>query len=200
MAKKKRTERMCITAAGCLILGIGIGLCDHAALGTDPFTVFLVGLQRNVGFTVGSLNLVVNLLMIAFAYFVDKQKVSIVTFLATLFTSAGIDAIGFLFSQPVTGRLSAILFLLIGELFYVLGCALSIAPDAGCDPYNAFLLSVRKLTNAKYKTVRWIVELLFLISGYLLGGIVGIGTAFSLIATAPLVERAVRIIRRKFLH
>ena len=157
---------MCVTAFACLLLGTGIGLCDYAGLGTDPFTVFLVGMQRNIGFTVGTLNLAVCLIMIIFAFFAYRSKVSIVTFLATFFTSAGIDLVGLLLRHPV----------------------FAIVPDAGIDPYNAFLSSLQKLSGHSYKTVRWIVEILFLITGYLLGGVVGIGTAVSLAAIAPLVE------------
>ena len=179
---------MCITAFACLLLGIGIGLCDHAKLGTDAFTVFLVGMQKQIGFTIGTLNLAVCLLMIVFAFFVYRSKVSIVTFLATFFTSAGIDAVGLLLPHPVSSVAAAALFLLFGEVLYAFGSALAMVPDAGCDPYNAFLSSLQKLSGFSYKWVRWTVEILFLISGYFLGGIIGVGTAVSLIATAPLVE------------
>lgn len=188
MSDKNRIKRMCITAFACLLLGTGIGLCDYAGLGTDPFTVFLVGMQRNIGFTVGTLNLAVCLIMIIFAFFADRSKVSIVTFLATFFTSAGIDLVGLMLRHPVSSAAASCLFLVAGELLYAFGTALAIVPDAGIDPYNAFLSSLQKLSGHSYKTVRWIVEILFLITGYLLGGVVGIGTAVSLAAIAPLVE------------
>lgn len=204
MTKRKR---MVIAAIGCLILGIGIGLCDHAKLGTDPFTVLLVGMQRHLHFsigsrvisvTIGSLNLAVSLLMVVFGYLVDRKMISIASFLATLFMSGGIDLVGVVFPAPVSGQLAPYLFLLIGELFYVSGAALSIHANAGYDPYNAFLIGIQKLTGYKYKTVRWSVEIVFLIAGYLLGGIIGIGTAVSWLLSAPLIERLVSILEKKW--
>ena len=188
MFTQDQIRRRFITACGCLVLGIGIGFCDHALMGTDPFTVFLVGLQRHVGFTVGTLNLAVCLLMIVFVLFVDRSKIGIVTFLATVFTSIGIDFVGFLFPNQVSGALMAWLSLIAGELLYVLGTSMAMVPDTGIDPYNAFLTSLQKLTGWTYKTVRWTLEILFLFAGGLLGGIIGIGTVVSLLATAPLVE------------
>ena len=193
MTKRKR---MVIAGIGCLLLGIGIGMCDHAQLGTDPFTVLLVGLQKHIGFTVGTLNLAVNLLMIAFGYMVDRNMISIASFLATLFTSIGIDLVGLVFPNPVGGMMTAVIFLLIGELLYVTGASLSIHANAGYDPYNAFLIGLQKCTGWSYKIVRWVVEIVFLFAGYLLGGVIGIGTAAALIASAPLIEQTVAILKK----
>ncbi|MBP3868825.1 MAG: hypothetical protein J6D38_06915 [Solobacterium sp.] len=204
MVKRKR---MMIAAIGCLVLGIGIGLCDHAQLGTDPFTVLLVGIQKHIRFTIGtktvsatigSLNLVVALLMILFGFLVDRKMISIVSFLAPFFTSVGIDLIGLLFPSPVHGQITPFIFLLIGELLYATGTSLCIFANAGYDPYNSFLIGIQKLTGWKYKTVRWTVEIVFLLVGYLLGGTVGIGTAIALLLTAPLAERMVSFLKQKW--
>ena len=50
---------MIIASIGCFILGIGIGMCDLARLGTDPFTVLLVGMQAKIGLTLGIMNVIV---------------------------------------------------------------------------------------------------------------------------------------------
>ncbi|MBQ9327699.1 MAG: hypothetical protein IJ225_04085 [Solobacterium sp.] len=188
MERYSRITRMAITALGCLILGCGIGLCDHAGLGTDPFTVLLVGMQVQLGGTVGTLNLIVCLIMLVIAWLTDRKLISLISFLAVVCSSAGIDLMGMVFPGRSVALLPSILFLGAGELLYSFGTAVAIVPEAGMDAYNAFLTSVSQLLHCSYKAARWGVEAVFLIGGFLLGGIVGAGTVVSLILTAPLVE------------
>ncbi len=75
-----------------------------------------------------------------------------------------------------------------GILVYSTGSAMAIASAAGYDPYNCFLIGLQKLLKYPYRVIRWGVEIIFLAAGWLLGGIVGIGTVLSLIAIAPLVD------------
>ena len=196
---KRDVRRMAVTALGCFIFGIGIGLCDHAQLGTDPFTVMLDGMQKNIGLTIGIMNMGVNLCQILFAWCVDKKMISVVSFLAMVCTSIGIDTVGFLFPSLPANELTAFLFLILGELVYASGSALAITPAAGYDPYNAFLLSIQKLTQQRYQVVRWGVELLFLVIGLLMGGLAGIGTLVTFLATGPIVERLLPVFRKRII-
>ncbi len=192
-----RMKRMCVTALGCFLLGSGIGLCDRAGLGTDCFTVFLVGMQSVFGLTIGQLNMAVNLLMIAVGFLIDRSMISVVTFAAMAATSIGIDSVSLLMPVRCTSLTSAIPVLLIGQLIYSFGTAVAIIPEAGFDPYNAFLIGLQKVFRCSYKVIRWGVELLFLAGGWALGGIVGAGTVLSLIVTGPLVEWIASFLRKK---
>ena len=186
---------MCMTAAGCFVLGIGIGICNFAGLGTDALTVFEAGLQNKIGGTLGIMNLAVCLVMIVFGYFVDKSMISAVTFAAMIMTSLGIDAVGFVLPGRLTSIGLGLAVLAAGEILYALGCAIAIVPGAGYDPYNAFLMGLKKLTGKSYKVVRWSAEIIFIAVGWLLGGIVGIGTVLCSIVTGPLVELCARQLR-----
>ena len=187
---------MIIASIGCFILGIGIGMCDLARLGTDPFTVLLVGMQAKIGLTLGIMNVIVCLMMIAFAWFVDKTMISAVSFLSMICTSAGIDVITLLFKTPPADRILAFLLLLAGVVVYAAGTGLAITPEAGYDSYDAFLIALQKLSGRSYKEVRWCVEIVFLAVGALLGGRIGIGTLVTFAATGPLVELLHRLFRR----
>lgn len=165
-------RRWLITAIGCSVLGVGIGFCDFAQLGTDPFTVLLVGLVKQFGFTIGLMNIAVNLLRILFAFSVNRKLVSAATLIGMFSTSIGIDSVSWLNLSANTPELR-VLTLAGGVLLYALGCALSIFPDAGCDSYNAFLLSAMKLCGKSCRVIRWITEAVFLLAGGLPGGVIG---------------------------
>lgn len=191
-------KRWAITALGCFILGIGIGFCDLSKLGTDPFTVLLVGMHVQLGGTIGLMNIFVNIFMILFGFLVDKKMISAATFIAMAACSLGIDIVGWIFPNGTSGIGLAILSLLFGELLYAFGTAVAILPDSGFDPYNAFLIGLQKVTKQSYRTVRWSVEAVFTLVGYLLGGIVGAGTILTLLATGPLVEVFLKRLKERF--
>lgn len=52
-----------------------------------------------------------------------------------------------------------------------------------------FSLKLLKKTNIKYRTIRIIYDGCFICIGYLLGGVVGIGTIISLLTNGILVEK-----------
>ena len=180
-------KRWLVTAAGCYVIGIGIGLTHLAGFGTDPFTVLLVGLVNQFGTTIGIVNIAFSTFMILFAFFVDRRMVSWITIIGLLSTSLGIDSISWL-KITAASMVLRILILILGILLYAFGCSVSILPGAGYDGYSAYLLSVVRLTKKPYRIVRWCTEGVFLLVGGLLGGRIGFGTLASFTVTGPLVE------------
>ncbi len=187
MKNQSLWKRWAFTALGSFVFGIGIGICDLAMLGTDPFTVLLVGLVKQFGFTIGIMNTAVSLLMILFTFCTERSMVSPVTFAAMFAASAGIDAVR-LPGITVQEMWARILLLGVGVFLYAFGCAAAIVPEAGYDAYNGFLISLQKLTSHSYRRVRWTVEIVFLVGGRLLGGVIGIGTLACFGFVGPLVE------------
>ena len=180
-------KKYVIVAAGSLLLGMGIGFADLAALGTDPFTVFLTGTYRRVGVSLGTMNLIINFMQIVMAFMVRRDAVSAATVIAMIGTSAGIDLPG-LIGIPVLPLPAGALWLVSGLMLYSLGIALTQIPKCGYSPYDAYILSLIKLFPCEYHVMRWITDLIFVVTGWLLGGTVGIGTIVFLIFTGRLVE------------
>ena len=90
-------KRWAITALGCFILGIGIGFCDLSKLGTDPFTVLLVGMHVQLGGTIGLMNILVNIFMILFFRSFNCDKFGFINFKFFSFRSFYSNKLGFLF-------------------------------------------------------------------------------------------------------
>ena len=181
-------KRAAVAAFGCLILGIGIGICEHAQLGTDPMTVLLVGLHNHMpAVSLGEIKIVLSLIQIAIAFFLDASTISIVTFIAMIAISAGIDLAVWLNLGPAVLPWNLV-WLLLGILVYSLGGALIQYPQCGYSPYDVLIFGIQKHTGGKYHTIRWAVDLTYLGSGWLLGGVAGIGTVLILLLTGKLIE------------
>jgi uncharacterized membrane protein YczE len=180
-------KKMTISAVGCLIIGIGIGICEHAQLGTDPMTVLLVGLYKHMSLGLGTINILLSLAQIIAAYFLDASTISLATFVAMIMVSAGIDLAVWLNLGPAVLPWN-LPWLVLGILVYALGGALSQYPHCGYSPYDVVIFGIQKHTGGSYHTIRWAVDLSYLASGWLLGGVVGIGTVLILLLTGKLIE------------
>ena len=80
------------------------------------------------------------------------------------------------------------LWLLGGIAVYCFGIALSQLPHCGYTSYDGVIFGLQKYTNFSYHTIRWGIDLTFLVSGILLKGTAGIGTLMILLLAGRLIE------------
>ena len=59
----------------------------------------------------------------------------------------------------------------------------------GINALDCIIFKIMEITNFKYRTIRIIYDGCFISIGYLLGGVVGIGTIISLLTNGILVEK-----------
>ena len=170
-------------------MGVGIGLCNFANLGVDPMSVLVLGTYQRLHVSFGMMNLLISLLQLLIAYLLDKKNVTIATLLAMIFVSVGIDTFGLLYlSEALSVFPFDYLWLLGGIAVYCFGIALSQLPHCGYTSYDGVIFGLQKYTNFSYHTIRWGIDLTFLVSGILLKGTAGIGTLMILLLAGRLIE------------
>ena len=64
--------------------------------------------------------------------------------------------------------------------------------------FDSLIYGILTHWKTKYHVVRWLFEGLFLISGWALGGTVGIGTLILFVFTGPLVELFLGLLSKLF--
>ena len=170
-------------------MGVGIGLCNFANLGVDPMSVRVLGTYQRLHVSFGMMNLLISLLQLLIAYLLDKKNVTIATLLAMIFVSVGIDTFGLLhLSEALSVFPFDYLWLLGGIAVYCFGIALSQLPHCGYTSYDGVIFGLQRYTNFSYHTIRWGIDLTFLVSGILLKGTAGIGTLMILLLAGRLIE------------
>ncbi|WP_273399490.1 YczE/YyaS/YitT family protein [Traorella massiliensis] len=186
---KKKIKKYIVFILGSFIMGVGIGLCNFANLGVDPMSVLVLGTYQRLHVSFGMMNLLISLLQLLIAYLLDKKNVTIATLLAMIFVSVGIDTFGLLhLSEALSVFPFDYLWLLGGIAVYCFGIALSQLPHCGYTSYDGVIFGLQKYTNFSYHTIRWGIDLTFLVSGILLKGTAGIGTLMILLLAGRLVE------------
>ena len=159
---------------GLILFGIGEALLVTASIGVSPWFVLHQGLAFKTGYTIGITTFIVSI-VILLLWFPLKQKPGIGTILNAILISLVIDLSLFILPYPKE-FLFQFLQVIIGILIIGIGSGYYLIANLGPGPRDGLMIGLSKQTNQSIALIRTILELSVVGIGFLLGGIVGIGT------------------------
>ena len=190
--------RAIILFIGLLIAHLGVTLFLLADLGSDPFNVLVQGLfhslQNLTGFaflTHGRVHIAVCFLIILVLLIVDRTYVKLGTIICMICGGPIIDMYTLILG-PFLGNLTALagrlLMLVAGCVILAYGMTIVIKSDAGTGPNDLVAVVISDKLHRKFGITRIIVDVCFVAGGYLLGGLVGIGTIICAFCVGPVAS------------
>lgn len=193
-------QALLVLLVGLSIAHLGVTMFLLSELGTDTFTVFIQGLARTVGLTVGTVHAIVLCLLMLVMLLTTKGYIKPGTVVCAVLGGPIIDLFTWLLggyihgASPMTVR---VISMLAGCVILALGMSVVINSNAGTGPNDliAIILS-DKLPAVEFRWVRVGCDLFFVVLGYILGGTVGAGTIVSVLLTGPLVQFWLPITRK----
>jgi uncharacterized membrane protein YczE len=196
---KRLLKRYVLQSIAMIMIGVGISMCDHARMGTDPFSVFLKGTSIVFGISLSLSNAVWCLAQVGFALFLDRRHVSFGTVLSVFTSSLGISLMDVILPETVASLGMRIAWMLMGIAVYAFGVGFSQYPDVGFSTYDCFIFSLGRIFHRDdYHTLRWIADGANLVIGWLLGGTVGIATILCLVLVGKIAESVLQMFNEKF--
>jgi len=195
-------RRIFMSLFGVVICAISVGIFKIAALGVDPFQSFMAGLDALIPIKFGTLYVIANVILLAFALIFDRHYIGIATFI-NLFLLGYITQFTYEFLQTVIANPSIwvrVLCLVVGIVIICFGSAFYMTADLGVSTYDAVaLIMANKWKIGKFQFIRIGTDLVCVIIGcalFLLGGgkwgqiptIVGVGTIVTAFFMGPLIE------------
>ena len=159
---------------GLILFGIGEALLVTANIGVSPWFVLHQGLAFKTGFSIGITTFIVSIIVLIF-WFPLRQKPGIGTILNAILISVILDIS--LIYLPYPNELTVQLFqILLGILIIGIGSGFYLAANLGPGPRDGLMTGINKQTNSSIALIRTALEATAVGIGFLLGGIVGIGT------------------------
>ncbi len=186
--------RIAVLMLGLTIAHLGVTLFLLSDLGSDPFNVFVQGLFRTLGrllhwpfLTHGRTHIAVSLLIILVLLVVDRSYLKIGTALCMLFGGPIIDFFSALLTPALAGAALPlrILMLVAGCVILAFGMTIVIRSDAGTGPNDLVALVLSEKRGWPFSWTRVGVDALFALLGFLLGGVVGLGTVICMFLVGP---------------
>ena len=184
---------MLIAAIALFVNGFGVYLTIHASIGAGPWDVFNLGLSKTFGILYGTASISVSASILIIDVLL-REPIGIAMIIDSLVVGKAVDLFNYLKLVPVPRTIwGAIAMILVGltimgyTQFFYMRAAL------GCGPRDTLLVGLKKRTK---KIPIGVVSIALLavvtLTGYLLGGPVGIGTILCAFATGPIMQFAFR--------
>jgi uncharacterized membrane protein YczE len=176
------------------LYGTGEAILIKADIGQSPGTVLAQGIQNLTGDTIGWTSFYISI-GVMFLWIPLKNKVGIGTVLNIIFVSVAIDVMMPVFPSPDSYAVSVVM-VIIGILVIGLGSAFYIPSNLGPGPRDGLMTGLHYRTGIPIGRVRFVIEAVFLLAGWLLGGSVGLGTVLVTVLVGEVVAIFFGIVSR----
>jgi uncharacterized membrane protein YczE len=171
---------------GLTLFGIGDGLIVATELGNSPWTVFAEGLSHQTPLSIGGATLVISAAVLL-SWWPLRERPGMGTLLNILVISMMIDVT--LWVLPELDMLGVRWAALFGGIALIgVGSGLYLTADLGPGPRDGLMTGLHRRTGVSIRLVRTGLEVVVVAIGWLLGGVVGIGTLLYALAIGPLVQ------------
>ena len=191
MKQTKFFKDLAVVTASTAMIGAATCCYVRAGLGGDSVAVFLEGLSEAGGISLGMASWALNIVLLTLAFLTARKHIGWTTVFGCLFTGSFIDwADGIL--DPVF-RLSGALWFrwgtfVMGLVLLTAACALMIRFCPGMSIMDAIVTRVAERLGCSFRVVRMSVDAALMLTGFLLGGVVGIGSIAAVLGTGPLIQ------------
>lgn len=176
---------------GTAVCSFGCAAFVLSGIGTDPFSMLMQGVARTVHISNGTAHIAINFTLLICYLFVDRRYIRAGTFAALIITGPMIDAASWLLRSVVHKGLPFLLRAVIvlascTLISFGLSAVINASVGVGANDSLAIILSDK--LHLQFRWMRIAVDGTFVVSGYLLGGVIGPGTILSALLTGPVTQ------------
>jgi len=170
---------------GLFLFGLGESLLITSGAGVGPYTVLAQGISNLSGWSIGLSTFVISIFVLLM-WIPLKQKPGMGTILNAFIIALTIEFSVFYLPYPETYPMQ-ILQVVIGVLIIGIGSGFYLIANLGAGPRDGLMIGLQKKTNLPIYSIRTIIEVSVVIVGWLMGGVVGLGTAIFAFGIGPSV-------------
>lgn len=188
IATAKALSRLIV---GLYLVGLGLAIMIHTGLGVPPWDVLTQGLQHQTSWSFALSASCISALVLLL-WIPIRQKPGI----GTLVNAFSIGPFADL-NKPLVPQMpnltAQLIWLIVGLLICSVGLGLYISANLGGGPRDGLVVGLTRTSGWPFWIVRSLVEGLVLVSGWLLGGTVGLGTVLFALGIGYLLQISMKI-------
>tara|TARA_B100000427_G_C15314111_1_gene509584 strand:+ start:25 stop:678 length:654 start_codon:yes stop_codon:yes gene_type:complete len=181
---------------GLILFGLGEGLLLVSLTGASPWSVLAQGISLHVNLSIGVITFFISLFVIFLWIFLD-QRPGIGTILNAIVIAIMIDVSITFVATPINYS-SQLLMAVISVLLVGLGSGFYLIANLGPGPRDGLMTGLQKKTDLPIALVRAFLEITVVITGWYLGGTVGIGTLLFAFGVGPAVALGLYFVDKIF--
>ena len=183
-------KKYCVCLFGILLSALGMVLFYNSGFGSDPVSVFVDGLHYSLNLSYGTALNYFNLGIMLLALILAFQNIQVGMILYLLLSGIFVNMFENLIQSMnlSCSSLQRILLLFTGVVVANMGTGILISSGLGAGTWDTVLLVITQKFHTQYRYIRFASDSFFIITGFLLGGIVGAGTFLSLMVAGSFVD------------
>lgn len=188
---KEAIIRSIFAFIGVGILAFGAATLRVGQVGLDPYTAANIGIGETLGLSLGVYQLGINIVILLLVFIFGRKYIGIGTIINMVLTGFFIDFFTWLYQDIFTIELTLViraLLLIVGVLIFTFGASFYMSAKLGNAPYDAIAPMIVDRTKFRYRSVRVVQDISFVLLAFVFGGPVGIGTVINAFFTGPLIE------------
>jgi len=179
-------RRLAQLYAGLVLYGVSMALMVRSSLGVMPWDVLHQGLSRRLGWSLGSVTIVVGALVLL-AWIPLRERPGLGTLSNVVVVGVAVDAV--LAVLPAPGELPGrAAFAAAGILLNGVATAAYIGVRLGPGPRDGLMTGLVRRTGGPLGPIRTAIEVTVVLTGWLLGGTLGVVTVLYALSIGPLVH------------
>ena len=190
--KKTLAVSLIIGLIGTVLANFGIGCYYGCGLGTDPISVYVDGLHVLSGLTYGQISTINNVILTILIIIFERKHLGIMTVLTVFISGPLIDVftalISRLFPLETTPLAVRMILLAVALITFAVGTGLIVACKMGIGCFSFLPIWLSDLTGISLSYTQMFTDACFLVVGWLMGGVVGIGTIVGVLGTGPILN------------
>ncbi|MGG5259403.1 YczE/YyaS/YitT family protein [Phycicoccus avicenniae] len=179
-------RRLAQLLVGLVLFGISMALLLRARLGLEPWGVLQYGLVRHIPMSYGLMSIVVSFVVLLL-WIPLRQWPGVGTVANAVVIGLAIDAT-LAVVPDVQGLGWRVLVMLLAIVGNGIAGAMYIGSQLGPGPRDGLMTGLSRRTGRSIRLVRTGLEVTVVVLGFLLGGILGIGTVLYALLIGPVVQ------------
>ena len=191
---KPRLYTVIMLITGLFFFGLGEAIIIGSGSGVSPWTVLAQGISIRTDLSVGTATFLISIGILIF-WIPLKQVPGIGTILNAIIIASTIDLTLPYLPQPNDTYLKLIQ-VCIGIFIVGLGSGIYLISNLGPGPRDGLMIGLQRQTGTSIPLIRTILELSAVTSGWLLGGVVGIGTVLFVFGIGPCVGIGLTLVEK----
>lgn len=190
-AQSRLGRRLIQLYVGLALYGASSALLVEAGLGLEPWNVLHQGLAELTGLTIGVVSIIVGAAVLLL-WIPLRQRPGLGT-VSNVFV-IGVVMDGTLAVVPEAHTLTVRVPLLVaGIVLNGVATGLYIAARFGPGPRDGLMTGLHRRTGRSVRLMRTAVEIAVVVTGFLLGGTIGVGTVLYAVSIGPLAQFFLRV-------
>lgn len=181
----RRLVQMMIGLTG---FGLSLAMLLRSGLGGAPWDVFHAALAERLGATVGAMSIAVSFVLLLL-WIPLRERLGIGTVANAIWVGVSID-LGMLVLPQTSSLPVAIALMLLGVVVNGISGAVYIGAQLGAGARDGLMTALSRVLSRPVGPVRIVLEVIVLVTGWLLGGPLGLGTVVYAIALGPVIQLA----------